>query len=267
MNASVVGVTASAGGVGAATVSVTGIAAGDPVAPVARRPSPSRCRCPGSRPVIDGVTVSVAAPVPEAGVTVSHDASSDAVQLSVPPPVLVTASVFAAGAVPPAVALNARLDGVTESAGGTGAVDGEGHRDGRGRRRPRPGAVTVTSVVYVPAARPVTSGVTVIVPALVPLAGETLSQLALSLAVHVSVAASWLVMLSVLAAGLVAPTVPANETLVGLTPSAGGAGAPLLNTTVAIDHGMLGPVETRAAGVSQRPDGRVLDDELHVRGR
>ena len=35
---------------------------------------------------------------------------------------LATASVFAAGVAPPAVAVNARLDGVTESAGGTGAV-------------------------------------------------------------------------------------------------------------------------------------------------
>ena len=60
--------------------------------------------------------------VPDPGVTVSHEASSAVVQLRVPPPVLATASVLAAGVAPPAVAVNARLDGVTDSAGGTGAV-------------------------------------------------------------------------------------------------------------------------------------------------
>src|SRR3954463_5591706 len=130
-----------------------------------------------------GVTVSVAGAVALAGVTASHAASSDAVTSSVPPPVLVTATVLAAGLVPPAAAVKASVVGETDNAGGvggltvrvTGIVFGE---------PVAPVAVTVTSVVYVPAARPVIEGVAVIVPAFVPLAGDTLSQVALSDAVQ-----------------------------------------------------------------------------------
>src|SRR5256885_1055655 len=129
-----------------------------------------------------GVTVSVAGAVALAGVTASHAASSDSVTSSVPPPLLVTATVLAAGLGAPAVAVKARLEGVTDSAGGvggstvrvTGMVFGE---------PVAPDAVTVTSVVYVPAARPVVDGVTVMVPAFVPLVGDTLSQAAPSEAV------------------------------------------------------------------------------------
>ena len=61
--------------------------------------------------MIDGVTVIVPAFVPLAGETLSQLALSDAVQLIVPPPVLLTDSVLAAGLAPPAVALNDRLAG------------------------------------------------------------------------------------------------------------------------------------------------------------
>ena len=57
---------------------------------------------------------------------------------------------------------------------------------------------------------------------------------------------------SVLAAGFAPPAVALNDRLVGDTASAGGDTVPVLNTTVAIDHGVAPPVETRAAGVSPR---------------
>ena len=101
---------------------------------------------PAARPVIDGVAVIVPALVPLAGDTLSQLALSDAVQSIEPPPVLLTDKVLAAGLAPPCVALNDRLAGVTDSAGGvggstvnvTGIVFGE---------PVAPGAVTVTSVV------------------------------------------------------------------------------------------------------------------------
>ena len=69
--------------------------------------------------MIDGVAVIVPALVPLVGDRLSQLAPSDAVQFSVPPPVLLTDSVLAAGFDdPPAVALNDRLVGVTASAGG-----------------------------------------------------------------------------------------------------------------------------------------------------
>src|SRR6187549_3452118 len=64
-----------------------------------------------------GVTVMVPGAGPLLGETLIHDWSSDAVQFIVPPPVLVTESSLAAGFVPPAVAVNDRLVGVTDSAG------------------------------------------------------------------------------------------------------------------------------------------------------
>jgi hypothetical protein len=54
--------------------------------------------------------------------TLSHALVSDAVQVIVPPPVLATVSVLAAGSAPPAVALNARLAGVTDNTGGGGST-------------------------------------------------------------------------------------------------------------------------------------------------
>ena len=96
------------------------------------------------------------------------------------------------------------------------------------------------------------SGVTLIVPALVPLPGDTLSQLALSDAVQLIEPPPELATASDLAAGLAPPAVALNDRLAGLTESVGGDGTPpLLNTTVAIVHGAA-PVETRAAGVSPR---------------
>ena len=56
----------------------------------------------------------------------------------------------------------------------------------------------------------------------------------------------------VLAAGDAPPAVPENARLAGEVESAGGTCTPDLNTTVAISHGVLPPVVTRAAGVSPR---------------
>src|SRR5690349_17993811 len=153
-----------------------------------------------------GVTVRVAGAVALAGVTASHAASSDAVTSSVPPPVLLTATVLAAGLVPPAVPVKASVVGETDRAGGVGAltvsvtviVFGE---------PVAPVAATVMSVVYVPAARPVIDGVTVIVPVSVPLAGDRLSHVALPDAVQFIVSPPVLLTDSVLAAGSEPPAV------------------------------------------------------------
>ena len=59
--------------------------------------------------------------VPLAGVTASHVASSDAVNDSVPAPVLATDRFWAGGLAAPWVAPNDRLAGVTDSAGGGAA--------------------------------------------------------------------------------------------------------------------------------------------------
>ena len=90
-----------------------------------------------------------------AGVTASHVASSDAVTSSVPAPCCDRRR-LRRGVGAPCVAENARVVGETDNAGGaggstvkvTGIVFGE---------PVAPSAVTVTSVVYVPAARPVST--------------------------------------------------------------------------------------------------------------
>src|SRR3954470_4215591 len=229
VKASVVGETESAGGVGGLTVSVTVIVFGDPVAPVAVTVT-SVVYVPAARPVIDGVTVIVPVFVPLAGDRLSHVALSAAVQSIDPPPVLLTDSVLAAGSEPPAVAVKARLPGVTDSAGGvggstvrvTGMVLGE---------PVAPEAVTVTSVGYVPAARPVIDGVTVIVPALVPLVGDSLSQAAPSEAVQSIDPPPVLLTASVLAAGLEPPSVAVKDRLAGDTVSVGGVAGSTVKVT------------------------------------
>jgi hypothetical protein len=73
------------------------------------------------------LAVKVTAPVlvPEAGETASHAALSLALQLRVPPPVLLMFRVCAAGLLPPAVALNEKLVGLAPIAGGAGAGGGD----------------------------------------------------------------------------------------------------------------------------------------------
>ena len=97
-----------------------------------------------------------------------------------------------------------------------------------------PGAATVMSAVYVPAARPVIVGVTVTVPALVPLPGETLIQLALSDAVQSIEPLPVLLTANVLAAGEAPPTVPLNASVAGVTARTGGAGGSTVNVTATV---------------------------------
>ena len=61
-------------------------------------------------------------PVPEAGETVSQVLLGLAVQLKVPPPVLLTFSVWVVGLLPPCWAVKVRLVGLAPIAGGTGAA-------------------------------------------------------------------------------------------------------------------------------------------------
>src|SRR3954469_22000384 len=108
---------------------------------------------------MSGATDSVAGAVAVAGVTESHAASSATLTFSEPLPALVTDAVCAAGLEAPCVAVNVRLAGVTESAGGGGtatvSVTGIAAGD-----PVAPPAFTVTVPVYVPAARPDRAAVT-----------------------------------------------------------------------------------------------------------
>src|SRR5258708_2685950 len=100
-----------------------------------------------------GVAVTVPALAPLPGDTLSQVTFSDAVQLIEPEPVFETLTVLAAGSVPPTVAVNASVAGVTDSTGGGGGstvsvtvtVFGE---------PVAPAAASVMSSVYVPAVKP-----------------------------------------------------------------------------------------------------------------
>ena len=61
-------------------------------------------------------------PVPEAGLSVNQAALSLALQLKVPPPVLLMLTVWVAGLAPPCVAVKAKLAGLALMAGGTEAA-------------------------------------------------------------------------------------------------------------------------------------------------
>ena len=89
-----------AGGTGAAvTVNDTGMVT--EVAPGALNVTePAVCGPAVSVPVVT-LTVTVPLPVPEAGLTVNHEALSLAVQVRVPPPVLLRLTVWTAGLAPP----------------------------------------------------------------------------------------------------------------------------------------------------------------------
>ena len=61
-------------------------------------------------------------PVPEARLSANHAALSLAVQVRVPPPVLLIVRVWVAGLPPPCWAVNEKLVGLAPIAGGTGAA-------------------------------------------------------------------------------------------------------------------------------------------------
>ena len=88
-----------------------------------------------------------------------------------------------------------------------------------------PVAVIVMMPVCVPTVSDPMVGLMVTVPLPVPEAGESVSQVTLSLAVQLRVPPPVFLMLSVWAAGLPPPCWAVNDMLVVLAPMAGGAGA------------------------------------------
>jgi hypothetical protein len=72
---------------------------------------------------VAAVSVTAPLPVPEAGLSVNQAALSLAVQLKVPPPVLLMLTVWDAGLAPPWVAVKERLVGLAPMAGGMGAAE------------------------------------------------------------------------------------------------------------------------------------------------
>ena len=117
----IVGLTPMAGGTGtAATVKETGTVMGVTPAPPLRVTVP--LWVPTVREPVATLTVMLPLPVPEAELSPNHGVLSLALQLNVPPPVLLRLRVCAAGLLPPWVAVNARLVGLALMAGGTGAA-------------------------------------------------------------------------------------------------------------------------------------------------
>jgi hypothetical protein len=72
---------------------------------------------PAARVASLTVTVAVPVPEPEVGLTVSQEAFSLALQLSVPPPVFAMLIVLATGFAPPTLPVKARLVGLSPIAG------------------------------------------------------------------------------------------------------------------------------------------------------
>ncbi len=142
------------------------------------------------------VTVIVPFPVPEVCESVNQGALSLAVQVRVPPPVLLMFSVWAAGLPPPCCAVKDRVVGLAPMLGGTGAaitvkVTGT-------EVLLAPGALMVIVPLYVPTANEPVAALTLIAPLLIPEAGESVIQAALSLAAQVRVPPPVLLMFSVL---------------------------------------------------------------------
>ena len=108
-------------GIGAETVSVTGIACGELVAPDPMTVMDAEYVAADS-PVTFAVTVNDPGAVVEAGAIRSHGAAVDALQLNVPVPVLLMFTTCWAGLLPPWVAEKARLVGARPIVGICGAV-------------------------------------------------------------------------------------------------------------------------------------------------
>src|SRR3990172_8349429 len=100
----------------AATVNVTPIVFGLPVAPLAVAVIVA-VYVPVASPVGLTETLTVALPAPAASDVLNHAAVSLTVHVSVPPPVLLIVRLWATGAVPPCTAVKDRLLGVTLRAG------------------------------------------------------------------------------------------------------------------------------------------------------
>ena len=80
------------------------------------------------------LTVTAPFPLPEAGETASQVVLGLALQLKVPPPVLLMLTVLVAGLVPPCVAAKERLVGLAPMAGDTGSGGGGDDDDDAGLR-------------------------------------------------------------------------------------------------------------------------------------
>ena len=160
--------------------------------------------------------------MPEAGETASQVLLEVAVQLKVPPPVLLTFRGWAVGLLPPCWAVKERLVGLAPIAGGTGAavtVNVTGMLT-----VVAPVAVIEICPLWLPAARvPVlTVNVTGAFP--VAEAGDNVNQETLSLADQLKVPPPVLLIVRVWAAGLT-PAWAVKEKLAGLAPMAGATGA------------------------------------------
>ena len=204
--------TSPVGGGGAVTVSVTGIVAGEPVAPAAVDRHARRCRCRGARPVdVDRHATGWRAPCRSPGDAASHAASSEAVNESVPPPVLATDRLCAAGLAPPVARRRRGSPASRDSAGGAAALSVERHRDRASASRSRRPTPRARSRCSVPAARPAVLTATLRSRGAVPLPGVTVSHGASSVAVNESVPPPVLSTPRVFAAGLAPPAVPLND--------------------------------------------------------
>jgi hypothetical protein len=103
---------------GGFTVRVTGTLTGELVAPVAEMVMVP-LYVPAARPEVFAETVTDEGAVPLAGLMVSQVALEEPDQVSVPPPVLLTLSVWLAGLAPPWVPVKEKLAGLTPMVGAT----------------------------------------------------------------------------------------------------------------------------------------------------
>jgi hypothetical protein len=127
--------------------------------------------------------------------------------------------VLATGFAPPTLPVNVKLVGVSPTAGVV--LPEVTVRVTRTDFVVAPVPLTVTVPVNVPTASPERLTLALTVPALVPVEGLTVNQLAFSLADQLRVPPPVFAMLIAWAAGFAPPMLPVKVTLVGLSPIAG----------------------------------------------
>lgn len=191
-----------------------------------------------------GLIVTVPVPVPEVGECESHAALLLTVQVSVPPPVFLTASDCGVGFPLPCCAVKVRLPGVTPIAGGTAAAVMVSETVTVCGVLVAPEAVMVMGVLMVPTDKPDVLTATDIVPDPVPEAGLRLSQLAFSVAVQFRVPLPELETEIVLLAGLLPPCTAEKDNVVALKPMVGVGAAVTSKLTVTICGELAAPVPT-----------------------
>jgi hypothetical protein len=165
--------------------------------------------------------------VPLAGVAVSHEPPLTVVLVVVKlraAPLLLVDTLCAAGAAPPACAVNDRVVGLSVKLTGA-AVTVKVTATVRGLF-PAAAAATDTVPAYVPAARPAGLTDTLIEPGVVPEAGEAVSQdppLVVELVVVKLKAAPLLLVETLCAAGAAPPACAVNDNVVGASVRVGAA--------------------------------------------